>query len=184
MQPNCDIQTIRTLGRSMTDEEKATVHLNVYRDEDEAMLAYNNHLIGIHQPILVRATKQLPDGTMGSKGVRVTIGRIIFNRNIPQDLGFVKRVDDNGEPTENYFDYEITEVCGKKLLGKIVDRTIKLHNFTIAAEVLDNIKATGASCVVMDCPGCVMQIRGGVEKEHLGIKVKHIAELLAENMKH
>ena len=49
---------------------------------------------------------------------------------------------------------------------------------------LDNIKATGASCVVMDCPGCVMQIRGGVEKEHLGIKVKHIAELLAENMKH
>ena len=52
-------------------------------------------------------------------------------------------VDENGEPTENYFDYEITEVCGKKLLGKIVDRTIKLHNFTIAAEVLDNIKATG-----------------------------------------
>ena len=55
----------------------------------------------------------------------------------------MRRVDENGEPTENYFDYEITEVCGKKLLGKIVDRTIKLHNFTIAAEVLDNIKATG-----------------------------------------
>ena len=127
----------------LTDEEKAAVHLNVYRDEDEAMLAYNDHLIGIHQPILVRTVKQMPDGTMGSKVVRVTIGRIIFNRNIPQDLGFVGRVDENGEPTENYFDYEITEVCGKKLLGKIVDRTIKLHNFTIAAEVLDNIKATG-----------------------------------------
>ena len=127
----------------LTDEEKANVSLHVYRDEDEAMLAYNDHLIGIHQPILVRAVKKLPDGTMGSKVVRVTIGRIIFNRNIPQDLGFVKRVDENGEPTENYFDYEITEVCGKKLLGKIVDRTIKLHNFTIAAEVLDNIKATG-----------------------------------------
>ena len=127
----------------LTDEEKASVHLHVYRDEDEAMLAYNDHLIGIHQPILVRATKEMPDGTMGSKVVRVTIGRIIFNRNIPQDLGFVKRVDENGNPTENYFDYEITEVCGKKLLGKIVDRTIKLHNFTIAAEVLDNIKATG-----------------------------------------
>ena len=115
----------------------------IFRDEDEAMLAYNDHLIGIHQPILVRTVKQMPDGTMGSKVVRVTIGRIIFNRNIPQDLGFVGRVDENGEPTENYFDYEITEVCGKKLLGKIVDRTIKLHNFTIAAEVLDNIKATG-----------------------------------------
>ena len=53
------------------------------------------------------------------------------------------RVDENGAPTERYFDYEITDICGKKLLGKIVDRTIKLHNFTIAAEVLDNIKATG-----------------------------------------
>ena len=127
----------------LTDEEKANVSLHVYRDEDEAMLAYNDHLIGIHQPILVRTVKQMPDGTMGSKVVPATIGRIIFNRNIPQDLGFVKRVDENGDPTENYFDYEITEVCGKKLLGKIVDRTIKLHNFTIAAEVLDNIKATG-----------------------------------------
>ena len=129
----------------LTDEEKASVNLHVYRDEDEAMLAYNDHLIGIHQPILVRTVKQMPDGTMGSKVVRVTIGRIIFNRNIPQDLGFVRRVDENGEPTENYFDYEITEVCGKKLLGKIVDRTIKQYGFTRAAEVLDDIKAREAA---------------------------------------
>ncbi|MBQ4013245.1 MAG: DNA-directed RNA polymerase subunit beta', partial [Bacteroidales bacterium] len=127
----------------LTDEQKASVHLNVYRDEDEAMLAYNDHLIGIHQPILVRRERELPDGTMSSKIVRASIGRIIFNRNVPQDLGFVKRVDENGNPTEQYFDYEITEICGKKLLGKIVDRAIKRHNFTIAAEVLDNIKATG-----------------------------------------
>ena len=74
----------------------------------------------------------MPDGDHGAaRSCDVTIGRIIFNRNIPQDLGFVKRVDDNGEPTENYFDYEITEVCGKKLLGKIVDRThqaARLHH--------------------------------------------------------
>ena len=127
----------------LTDEEKASIHLNVYRDEDEAMIAYDDHLIGIHQPILVRVSKALPDGTMGSKIVRTSIGRIIFNRNVPQDLGFVKRVDENGNPTEQYFDYEITDTCGKKLLGKIVDRAIKRHNFTIAAEVLDNIKATG-----------------------------------------
>ena len=127
----------------LTDEERASIHLNVYRDEDEAMLAYNDHLIGIHQPIMVRVCKELPDGTMGSKIVRTSIGRIIFNRNVPQDLGFVKRVDENGNPTEQYFDYEITDTCGKKLLGKIVDRAIKRHNFTIAAEVLDNIKATG-----------------------------------------
>ena len=53
-------------------------------------------------------------------------------------------MDENDEPTENYFDYEITEVCGKKLLGKIVDRAIKLARHSpYAAEVLDNIKATG-----------------------------------------
>ncbi len=127
----------------LTEEEKASVRLNVYRDEDEAMLAYDDHLIGIHQPILVRVAKKLPDGTMGSKIVRASIGRILFNRNVPQDLGFVKRVDENGQPTAQYFDYEITDICGKKLLGKIVDRAIKRHNFTIAAEVLDNIKATG-----------------------------------------
>jgi len=127
----------------LSDEEKASIHLNVYRDEDEAMLAYDDHLIGIHQPILVRVQKDLPDGTRGGKIVRATIGRILFNRNVPQNLGFVKRVDAEGRPTAQYFDYEITDICGKKLLGKIVDRAIKMHNFTIAAEVLDNIKATG-----------------------------------------
>ena len=127
----------------LTDEERANTHLNVYRDEDEAMLAFKAHLIGTHQPIRVRVEKELPDGTMGHKIVDTTIGRIVFNHNIPQDLGFVERVDENGQPTEHYFDYEITFTCGKKQLGKIVDRTIKKHGFTVAAEVLDNIKATG-----------------------------------------
>ena len=127
----------------LTDEERANTHLNVYRDEDEAMLAFKDHLIGTHQPIRVRVEKALPDGTMGHKIVDTTIGRIVFNHNIPQDLDFVERVDENGNPTEHYFDYEITFTCGKKQLGKIVDRTIKKHGFTVAAEVLDNIKATG-----------------------------------------
>ena len=127
----------------LTDEERANTHLNVYRDEDEAMLAFKDHLIGTHQPIRVRVEKALPDGTMGHKIVDTTIGRIVFNHNIPQDLGFVERVDENGNPTEHYFDYEITFTCGKKQLGKIVDRTIKKHGFTVAAEVLDNIKSTG-----------------------------------------
>ena len=136
----------REKGKSLselTDEERANTHLNVYRDEDEAMLAFKDHLIGTHQPIRVRVEKELPDGTMGHKIVDTTIGRIVFNHNIPQDLGFVERVDENGNPTEHYFDYEITFTCGKKQLGKIVDRTIKKHGFTVAAEVLDNIKATG-----------------------------------------
>ena len=126
----------------LTEEEKASVHMNIYRDEDEALMAYNEHIIGIHQPIWVRVTKEL-NGVKVSHVVRATAGRIIFNRNIPQDLGFVKRLNEDGTPSDKFFDYEITETCGKKLLGKIVDKTIKQYGFTIAAEVLDNIKATG-----------------------------------------
>ncbi len=126
----------------LTDEEKASVQLNVYRDTDEALMAYNEHIIGIHQPVLVRVTKEL-NGETVSHVVRATPGRIIFNRNIPQDLGFVKRFNEDGTPSEHFFDFEITQVCGKKLLGKIVDRTIKQYGFTVAAEVLDNIKSTG-----------------------------------------
>ncbi|NLU23617.1 MAG: DNA-directed RNA polymerase subunit beta' [Clostridiales bacterium] len=116
--------------------------LNVYRNEDEALMAYNEHVIGMHQPIRVRVSKEW-NGEKLYHIVNATPGRIIFNRNIPQELGFVKRFNEDGTPGEHFFDYEITETCGKKLLGKIVDRTIKQYGFTIAAEVLDNIKATG-----------------------------------------
>ena len=126
----------------LTDEEKANNPLNIYRDEDEVLMAYNEHIIGIHQPVWVRVEKEL-NGEKVHHMVRGTAGRIIFNRNIPQDLGFVKRFNEDGTPTDKFFDYEITEICGKKLLGKIVDRTIKQYGFTVAAEVLDNIKATG-----------------------------------------
>ena len=126
----------------LTEEEKASIRLNIYRDEEEVMMAYGEHVIGIHQPILVRVTKEF-EGKMMTGVVRSTPGRIIFNRNIPQELGFVKRFNEDGTPSEHFFDYEIAETCGKKQLGKIVDRTIKQYGFTIAAEVLDNIKATG-----------------------------------------
>ena len=90
----------------------------------------------------VRVEKKLGDETLRHV-VRATPGRIIFNRNIPQDLGFVKRFNEDGTPSDKFFDYEITETCGKKLLGKIVDRTINKHGFTVASEVLDAIKSTG-----------------------------------------
>ena len=126
----------------LTDQEKADNPLHIYRDEDEALMAYEEHIIGIHQPIWVRVKKEYNGETL-SHVVRATPGRIIFNRNIPQDLGFVNRYNEDGTPNEKFFDYEITETCGKKQLGKIVDKTIKQYGFTVAAEVLDNIKATG-----------------------------------------
>ena len=111
--------------------------LHVYASEDEALMAYNEGVIGPHCPILVRRTREV-DGVTHTRIVRITPGRIIFNQNIPQDLGFVDRSD-----PAHICDYEIAETCGKKQLGKIVDRTINKHGFTMAAEVLDAIKATG-----------------------------------------
>ncbi|WP_295753694.1 DNA-directed RNA polymerase subunit beta' [uncultured Oscillibacter sp.] len=111
--------------------------LRVYADEDEALMAYNEGVIGPHCPILVRRTQEV-EGQTYTRIVEITPGRIIFNHNIPQDLGFVDRSD-----PAHICDYEITETCGKKQLGRIVDRTINKHGFTAAAEVLDAIKATG-----------------------------------------
>ena len=111
--------------------------LRVYASEDEALMAYNEGVIGPHCPILVRRSREV-DGTVYTRIVEITPGRIIFNQNVPQDLGFVDRND-----PEHICDYEITETCGKKQLGRIVDRTINKHGFTMAAEVLDAIKATG-----------------------------------------
>jgi len=121
----------------MPEEERAGIRLRVFRDEDEVMLAYDDHLIGIHSPIKVRRSAQL-NGETVTKLVDTTVGRIIFNNNIPQDLGFINRED-----PAHVCDYEINFTCGKKQLGQIVDRTIRSHGFTVASEVLDNIKATG-----------------------------------------
>ena len=109
----------------------------VFVNEDEVMLAYNDRVVGIHAPIRVRRSFQYK-GVSYQKLVEITPGRIIFNQNIPQDLGFVDRED-----AEHVCDYEINMTCGKKELGKIVDRTIRSHGFTVASEVLDNIKSTG-----------------------------------------
>ncbi len=111
--------------------------LRIYASEDEALMAYNEGVIGPHCPILVRRTQEVGDVAY-TRVVEITPGRIIFNHNIPQDLGFVDRSD-----PDHICDYEITETCGKKQLGRIVDRTINKHGFTMAAEVLDAIKATG-----------------------------------------
>ncbi|MCI8910209.1 MAG: DNA-directed RNA polymerase subunit beta' [Oscillibacter sp.] len=125
-------------ARLEKDQRPATYKpLRVYGNENEALMAYNEGAIGPHCPILVRRTQEV-EGVRHTRIVEVTPGRIIFNQNIPQDLGFVDRSD-----PAHVCDYEVTKTCGKKELGKIVDRTINKHGFTVAAEVLDAIKATG-----------------------------------------
>ena len=84
-------------------------------------MAYNEHIIGIHQPVLGARWRRSWTARRCAMWCGPLAGRIIFNRNIPQDLGFVKRFNEDGTPSDKFFDYEITETCGKKLLGKIVD---------------------------------------------------------------
>ena len=109
----------------------------VFRNEDEAMMAYTNKVIGLHAKIKVRRTMEI-NGEMQSRLVETTIGRIIFNMPIPQDLGFVDRTDD-----ENKFLYEIDFKVGKKQLSKIIEKCIKVHGAANTSEVLDAIKSQG-----------------------------------------
>ncbi len=108
-----------------------------FRNFDEAMMAYENHLLGIHAPIKVRVFKER-NGVMESKVIDATLGRLIFNRAIPQDLGYVDRTD-----PEKYFDLEITEAMTSKKLSGIIDACIKKHGFAVTATVLDEIKSIG-----------------------------------------
>ena len=108
-----------------------------FSNPEEALMAYQAGAVTLHSPIKVRVTKTI-DGVEKYKTVETTVGRIIFNEPIPQDLGFVDRTD-----PEHAFDYEIGFRVDKKKLGDIIDRCIQKHGFTISAEVLDSIKAQG-----------------------------------------
>ena len=109
----------------------------LYRDSAEAIMAYNDGIIGLHAPIRLRVSKII-EGVERFRIIDTTVGRIIYNEPIPQDLGYVDRTD-----PEHMFDLEISFKVGKKQLGAIIDRCIKKHGFTISAEVLDSIKALG-----------------------------------------
>ena len=109
----------------------------VFRDIDEAMMAYQTGVVTLHSKIKVRRTITV-DGVEKSGIVDTTVGKIIFNRPIPQDLGFVDRND-----PENLFKFEIDFLVGKKQLGKIIDACIKIHGTEITSVVLDEIKAQG-----------------------------------------
>ena len=109
----------------------------VFRDVDEAIMAYDEGDITLHAQIKIRMTKEV-NGEMVTTLLPTTLGRVIFNNPIPQDLGFVDRTD-----PENAFKLEVDFLVNKGGLGKIIDKCIKVHGVTIAAEMLDKIKAQG-----------------------------------------
>ena len=110
----------------------------VFRDVNEAIMAYSSGVVGLHAPVYIRMEKTDEDGTKRSKIIRTTVGKTIFNMPIPQDLGYVDRTD-----PEHEFDLEIDFLVGKKQLGQIIDRCVKKHGTAVTAQVLDKVKAQG-----------------------------------------
>ena len=109
-----------------------------YGSVNLAMLAYENKEITLHQNIFVHRTVKLADGTEVSGFTETTVGLLIFNENIPQDLGFIDR-----SKAENALKFEVDFHVGKKQIKQILEKVINTHGATTTAEVLDNVKAMG-----------------------------------------
>ena len=105
---------------------------SIFKDYNELLMAYQTKAVELHATVKMR--KVLEDGRKGL--IESTVGRFIFNENMPQDLGFVDR-------NEDPFGLEIDFLVDKKALGKIIDRCFRRHGNTKTAEVLDHIKALG-----------------------------------------
>ena len=141
-----------TIDNHEKDSAEATLEAKektdkIYRDENEAMMAYDSKAITLHDDIKIRRVMEI-DGVTVSHLVKTTIGRVIFNRAVPQDLGFTDRSPrKEGETDKAYYDrmmgYEIDFKVGKKQLGKIVAECIKKHGTAMTSSVLDAIKSQG-----------------------------------------
>ena len=119
----------------------------VFRNKDEALMAYDAGVIGLHAPIKVRVTGEW-QGEQITRIIDATVGYLIFNESVPQNLGFVNRTEGHELDLEIMFTknedgtYKANK-AGKKLLGKIIDACIRVNGTAVTSEVLDNIKNTG-----------------------------------------
>ncbi len=109
----------------------------VFRNSEEALMAYQNKDVGLHAPVKIKREKVV-DGELCIGLVETTVGRMIFNDPIPQDLGFVDR-----SLPENKLKYEVDFLVTKKQLSQIIDKSIKRHGTTKTSEVLDFVKSQG-----------------------------------------
>ncbi|MDE7389508.1 MAG: DNA-directed RNA polymerase subunit beta' [Lachnospiraceae bacterium] len=109
----------------------------VFRNFDEALMAYDTGVVSLHAKIKVRREMEI-DGKMKSAIIETTVGKIIFNRPIPQDLGFIDRTKE-----ENKLELEIGFLVGKKQLGKIIGKCLEVHGTQTTSRVLDDIKSQG-----------------------------------------
>ena len=121
-------------------ERKGTLGAGMYfSSTDEAEMAYANHDLGVHAKVHVRMSELDENGNEIDHGmIETTVGRIIYNKGIPQDLGFVDR-----SKKENKFELEINFTAAKKQLKQIIAKCIDVHGLDRTAELLDYIKSTG-----------------------------------------
>ncbi len=129
-------KTVQISLKKLIGECKKLV-IKKYQSPDEALLAYDNGCCTLHERILVERTGEV-NGEMKSKLIPTTVGRIIFNNNIPQKMGYIDRSD-----PEHALDFEVDFIVGKSQLEKLIDRCIRVCGTSRTAEVLDKIKATG-----------------------------------------
>ncbi len=125
-------------GKSVDDSREELGEGKIFKDLNEAILAYENKALTMHARITVRVSKKMADGTVVTGNVSSTLGRLLFNEIIPQDLGYVDRTK-----PENELLPEIDFHVGKKQLKQILEKVINTHGATKTAEVLDDIKAMG-----------------------------------------
>ena len=111
---------------------------SIFKSVNEAILAYENHVVTLHSRVKVRVSRTMPDGTVKTGVIESTVGRFIFNEIIPQDLGFVDR-----SIPENELKLEVDFHVGKKQLKKILEKVINVHGAIQTAITLDDIKAIG-----------------------------------------
>ena len=133
---------VRTVGTYAKDAfengcVKPREYFKMYHSADEAMMAYSDGLVDMHDPIRVWKEIEI-DGKPEHRIIDATVGRLIINDAIPQNLGFKKR-----ETVDDLFPLEIDFVVGKKQLGKIIDKCIRINGFTESTEMLDKVKALG-----------------------------------------
>ena len=123
-------------GQPLKDENGNDV-LRSFTDVDEAMMAYANGDLHLQDRCRIRMKKVI-DGVEHSRMVETTVGRVIFNEAVPQDMGMQPR-----NTIDDMFKLEVNELCGKKQLGKIIDMCYRAHGVTVTATMLDDLKSLG-----------------------------------------
>ena len=137
-EPGAAVEAKDENGNPILDENGERILIyKTFGSVDEAMMAYDEGDIGLHVNIRIRMTKEV-NGEKITRLVKTTLGKVIFNGPVPQDLGFIDRTN-----PDNLFTPEVDVLVNKKMLGKIIDRCIKVHGTAVSADVLDKIKAQG-----------------------------------------